>query len=96
MAFIKTPGILDRQIHAFHRVKSDPQSVDGAAQNARVSDIEVVAFGLKQLSGFAGFFLTLLGQIDIGPTGEAVFQIPLAFAVTHQYKLKHKVNLYRN
>jgi hypothetical protein len=36
-----------------------------------------------------GFRQSGFGQVDIGPSGEAVFPVPLAFAVTKQHELVH-------
>jgi hypothetical protein len=33
----------------------------------------------------------LVGQVDIGPAGEAVFQVPGGFAMAHEYDFVHKL-----
>ena len=90
MTFIQTPGILDGQIHALHGIQGNPKCMDGTAQDTGVGDVKVIAFGFEQFTGLSSFFTTFFGQIHIGPARETVFQIPLAFAMSHQYKLKHK------
>ena len=68
--------------------------MDGTAQHAGVAEVELKAFCFEQLPGLAGFFAPLFGKVDIGPTGKTVFKIPLAFAMSHENKLKHDEFLY--
>ena len=42
------------------------------------------AGGLDQLAALLRLSLALRGEINVHPTGEAVFQVPLALAVTQQ------------
>ena len=48
--------------------------------------IERNALSLQLLASLLGFLHALLGEVDITPSGEQVFQIPLALAVTHQHQ----------
>ena len=43
----------------------------------------------NQSSGGESLLLALLSQVNVGPTGEAVFHVPLAFAVAYQYNSLH-------
>ena len=56
-----------------------PQIVDAVG-----SEVPVVAAG--GIFDGRGLAAALVGQIDVGPAGEAVLEIPLAFAVAQQYK----------
>ncbi|MOA19644.1 hypothetical protein D3C78_1400420 [compost metagenome] len=89
VAFVQAPVHAHRGVHGVHGVQRDPQRADGALEHRRVGQVEGIAFFLQQLTGLAGLFTAGFGQVDVGPAGEAVFQIPLAFAVAHQNKFMH-------
>jgi hypothetical protein len=67
--------------------------MDGTFQHRGISEVEAEAFLFQQFT--CRFCLThaFLGQIDIVPTGESVFVVPLAFAVTDQYQLSYSHSL---
>ena len=89
MALVQAPGHADRGVHGVHRVQGDPQGADGALEQRGIGQVEGIAFFLEQFAGLAGLFAAGVGQVDVGPAGEAVFQVPLAFAVAHQNEFMH-------
>ena len=48
--------------------------------------IECEPLRLQLAAGLARFLDALLGQIDVAPAGEQVFQVPLALAVAHEHE----------
>ena len=62
------------------------QSMDCPLQIRRIAEIEVIALFLQELTRLLGFFVSLLAQIDIGPSGEEVFLIPFALAMPYEYQ----------
>ena len=83
MPFVKAPAIVNRDIHRTHGVKRQPKRTNRTREHRGVSQIEAVALVFKQFARLARLLAPGLGQIDIGPAGKTVFEIPLAFAVTH-------------
>jgi hypothetical protein len=63
--------------------------VDGAFEHAGVGHIKLKTFGFEQSTGRLGLGHPRGGEVNIGPPGEAVFQIPSGFAVAKQDKLVH-------
>jgi hypothetical protein len=91
VALVQAPVVLDRQPHHVHLVQRQPQRADGALEHRGVGQVEGEA-GFAQLP--AGAWLRLdafFGQVDVGPAGEAVFQVPGGFAVAHEYDFVHKL-----
>ncbi len=89
VALVEAPVFVHRQPGAVHLVERVPQGVDGALEHAGVGDVEVVALGLEQLAGRHGLRDAGGGQVNIGPAGEAVFQVPGGFAVANQDEFVH-------
>jgi hypothetical protein len=54
-----------------------------------ISPLRLKAFFGEQGAAVAGFGFAALGQVDIHPSGEAIFQIPLALAVTGEHQAGH-------
>ena len=72
-----------------HRVQRDPQRSDRPLEHGGVRDVEYVALAPEQLTGGLRLAPAVLRQIDVGPAGEAVLEIPLAFSVAQQDELVH-------
>ena len=89
VTLVQAPVHAHRGVHGIHGVQGDPQGADGALEHGRVGQVEGVAFFLEQFARLAGLFAARVGQVDVGPAGETVFQIPLAFAVAHQNEFMH-------
>ena len=83
-----------RQPGAVELVERVPQGACGALEHARVGDVEVVAFGLEQPAGLLGLLHAGVGEVDVRPSGEAVFKIPGRFTVTDQYQFVHEGGLW--
>ena len=68
--------------YLLHFRKSQPESPNRPGEHRGVGDIKGEALLFKQATGLLTFAFTLLSQVDIVPTGEAIFLVPLAFAMT--------------
>ena len=91
VAFVQPPALLDRNPHQVERVERHPQRANRAREDRRVRDVERVAAFAQHTSGFRRLGSSSLGQIDVGPTGEPVFPVPRALAVSQQNELRHRV-----
>ena len=91
MTLVQAPVLDDRQPAPIHFFLRDPQRADGPGQQRRVCEVEVKTFALQQPAGAACFVDAFFGQVDIDPSGKAVFQVPGAFTVAHQYQFFHGV-----
>jgi hypothetical protein len=89
VALVQAPGMHHGQPGAVEFVQRVPQGAGGALEHAGVGHVEVVALGLEQPAGLLGLLHAGLGQVDVGPAGEAVFEIPGRFAVADQYQFVH-------
>ena len=83
---VQPPGFLDRNPQHVHFVERNPQRPDRTLQHRGVGDIKDEPLRLQLAAGVARLFLTLLGEIDVAPAGEEVFQIPFALTVPHQHE----------
>ena len=81
--------MLDRDPHQVELVERDPQRPDRPLEHRGEGDVECEPLGLEQLAGPLRLGLALLGEVDVGPSGEQVFLVPDAFAVAQQYDLGH-------
>ena len=88
---IETPALLDGNPVEVHVVEDVVEGLDGSLEVGSVSLREGEALGLEELAGFLGFGLAFRGQVDIGPAGETVFEIPGAFAMTYEYDSFHNI-----
>ena len=89
VTLVQFPGFLNRQPGLIQFVQHVPQGVDGTFQHRGVSKIKGEAFILQQFTCRFGFAYAFLRQINVVPTGETVFVVPLAFAVAHQNQLSY-------
>ena len=80
--FIEPPFTMDRDPDLLHFGEGQPQSPNGAGEYRGVGNVKGEALLLEQTSGFLAFAFSLLGQVDVVPTGKAVIQVPLALAVS--------------
>jgi hypothetical protein len=95
VALVQAPGVHHGQPGAIEFVQRVPEGARGALQDAGVGHVEVVALGLEQPAGLLGLFHAGLGQVDVGPAGEAVFEVPGRFAVADQYQFVHVGGLWK-
>ena len=89
VALVEAPGMHHRQPGAVHLVEHVPQRARGALEDAGVAEVEVVAFGLEQPPGQHRLLQAQRRQVDVGPAGEAVFEVPGRFAVADQDEFVH-------
>src|SRR5471032_251300 len=89
VALVQAPVVLDRQVHHVHLVHAQPQRADRALEHRGVGQVEGVAGLLQHLAGRLGFGDALLGQVHVGPAGEAVREVPGGLAVAHEYDFIH-------
>ena len=85
MAFVESPGMLNREPHEVHFVEDDPEGADGSLEDGDVGEVEGEALLFEKLAAFAGFLTSSIGEVDVGPAGEPVFLVPDAFSVTNQH-----------
>src|ERR1019366_5563094 len=91
---VQAPRAVDRNPHQVHFVLDDPQRADGALQHRSVGHVERVALGLQHQPAVVGFPIAFLGKVHVRPAGEAIFLVPRALAVAHQYQLGHCRNAF--
>ena len=89
VALVQAPAVFHLQPGAVHLVQGVPQGAGGAFEHAGVGDVELVAFRLEQPAGVLGLRNAGVGQVHIGPAGEAVFEVPGGFAVADQHEFVH-------
>ena len=95
VALVQLPGLDHGQPGAVHLVQRQPQGADGPFEHAGIGHIEFIAFGLEQAACVAGLFHAGGGQIDIGPAGEAVFEVPGGFTVADEHEFVHGIEVER-
>ncbi|MNI70711.1 hypothetical protein D3C73_1265390 [compost metagenome] len=93
MTFVQLPGFFNRKPRLIQFIQYVPQGVDGTFEHRSVSKIEAVAFLSQQFARRFCFAYAFLGQINIVPTGKAVFVVPLTFTVTYQNQLSYSHTL---
>ena len=86
---VQAPALLHGDPVLVHSVEHVVQRLHGALQIGSICDIKVKTILLEQSSGGESLLLALLSQVNVGPTGEAVFHVPLALAVAYQYNSLH-------
>jgi hypothetical protein len=91
VALVQAPVVLDRQPHHVHFIHRQPQRADRPLEHRGVGQVEGEAGLAQHAAGGPGFGDALFGQVDIGPAGEAVVEVPGGFAVAHEYDLVHKL-----
>jgi hypothetical protein len=64
-------------------------SGSGAIEHAGVGHVELITFCLEQAAGVLGLLDAGVGQVHVGPAGEAVFKVPGGFAVANQDEFVH-------
>ncbi|CCJ91687.1 hypothetical protein BN132_3615 [Cronobacter turicensis 564] len=89
VTLVQFPGFFNRQPGLIQPVQDVPQRVDGTFQHGGISKIKAVAFVFKQLACGFRFADAFFRQVNVVPTGKAVFVVPLAFAVTNQNQLSN-------
>ena len=86
VALVESPVPLHRQPHHVHRLEREMAGQYRACLHRRVGDIEPEAFVHHRQPGRRRFTTTLVGQVDVVPTGEQIESIPFALAVAKQHQ----------
>src|SRR5690606_25960029 len=86
VTLVQAPVADHRNPHQVDLVLDDPQGADGTLEYRGEGDIELETGFLEQLAGFFRLGAALVGQVHIFPAGEAVFLVPQAVAVAHEYQ----------
>ena len=89
VALVEAPVVDDRQPLAVQFIQGVPQGVDGALEHAGVAEVELIAFCFQQPACVLGLLHAGGGQVDIGPAGEAVVEVPGGFAVADENEFVH-------
>ena len=67
-----------------------PQGAGGALEHAGIGQVKHKAFGLERTPGLFGLLDAGGRQVDVGPAGKAVFQVPGGFTMADENKLVHR------
>ena len=81
---VQAPAALHRDPHAVHFVLNQPERTNRALQDRGVGDVDGDAFAQQFLACLARLGDALRGQIDVGPAGEEVVDVPRALAVANE------------
>src|SRR5215467_6853384 len=57
-----------------------------AFERGRKCDVELDSLRLELTPGLASLGDALFGEVDVAPTGEQIFQVPIALAVAHEHE----------
>ena len=90
VALVQAPVVADRQPRAVHLVERVPERPDRALEHRRPGAIELVALLAQQPASRAGLLDAGRREVDIGPAGEPVRQVPGRFAVAKENELVHR------
>ena len=89
MALVEPIVFLHRQPQPAHFLECEVKRLDRPRLDAGETGIRIDAAFFHQLSGGFCLFNALFGDIDIPPSGKAVFEIPLRLAVAKKDELRH-------
>src|SRR5580704_18042911 len=84
VALVEPPGALHRNPHAVHLVEHDPQRADSALQNRGEGEVDRELLPQQLARGLHSFAAAAGLQVDVGPAGEQVVDVPGALAVAYQ------------
>ena len=96
VALVEAPVVLHRQPGAIQCIQRVPQGPHRALEHRGIGDVEVVARLREQLAGLTGLLDAGGRQRHIGPTGEAVLQVPGRFPMPDQDELVHGSRFYNS
>ena len=89
MPLVEFPVLLHGDPVELHLAECGLGGVDGPLQIGCEAEVEIESFLFHEFSGGPGLFPALLGELDIGPSGEKVEFVPFALSVSDQYQLLH-------
>ncbi len=84
MALVQSPRTADRDPGPSAFVEGEVGGTDRAHLDGGVDDVGPHVRTREVAPAAARFVATLLGQVDVDPTGEQVLEIPLALSVAQQ------------
>ena len=87
VALVERFAAFGRYVRLADDAQNDVDRLDGALQDLREHAVEVHA--AQRLPGPFSFVSAAVGQWDIDPAGEAILQIPLRLAVSHEDQQCH-------
>jgi hypothetical protein len=85
MPLIEAPAPLDGQPHHVHLVEHAPQCAHRALEHGREGDVRHESGLLDLDARGARLDATLIGQIDVVPSGKKILDVPDALAMTNEY-----------
>ncbi len=95
VTLVKTPVLDHRHIGQARRLQGQGAGALGARQDRGEHDRRLEPGLGDQLAAASRLGLALGRQVDIDPSGEAIFKIPLALAVAEQDQARHSVGPWR-
>lgn len=82
MTLIQTPAEMLLNVIFAKLVEGESHRTIGALEHARESNVEMITIVFKEFASGFRFVDAILRKIDIRPSGEFVFEIPLGLAMT--------------
>src|SRR5262249_30381803 len=89
MTFIEAPRTMHGNPHQVHDIERNPERANRSLQHGGVGDVEREAACEEGAPGRGRLGPPLLGQVNIGPAGEAVLAVPVALTVSQKNKFVH-------
>ena len=90
VAFVQAPVLQRGDPQQAHLIQDQVQGLVGPFEHAGEPEIKGESVVEEQTPGRPRLLHAFLGQGHVGPSGEAVFGVPLAFPVAYQHDLEHK------
>src|SRR5581483_10585281 len=84
--FIERLILEDRNSRLSQLTKHQVERALSALERGRKGNIKLDALCLELAASLAGLRHSFFRQVDVTPTREQVFQVPIALAVTHEHK----------
>jgi hypothetical protein len=85
MALIEMPATVHWYPHEIHFFENNPEGFDRPRKHRCMGDVKDVPFLVEGATGLCGFLDALFAERNIGPSGKAIFSIPLALTVSKKY-----------
>src|SRR3972149_5169843 len=89
MTLVELPRIGDRNPFEVHFLQNNPESLNRSPQNGCIRHIKYIAALSQQLARLMRLLPPQIGQADIRPARESVFEIPRALSMPDQNKFVH-------
>lgn len=89
MALLEAPAVDNRQPNAIHLIQTMPKRPNRTFEHRGVSHVKVQVVILDQSVGLIGLLHTGGGLVNLGPAGEAVFEVSGGFAMANEHKFVH-------